>query len=398
MFISGSLVTKEVISINNTIQPAALIKKEVRATILIVDDTPENVMVLSEILRPDYKVKAATNGEQALKIAHGDNPPDMILLDVMMPGIDGFEVCRRLKGDPNTQFIPIVMVTALNGLQDRVQALEVGADDFLSKPVEPSEVKARVRSLLRLKKMHDELQSSYEQLQELQALRENLTHMIIHDMRTPLTSVIGSLWSMLEFGEFEPGSPLLELQEMAVSGSDKLLTMINDLLDITKMESGQMVIKTEAVPLEMVAADAEVAVATLARLQNLALKIEIPSDLPPLSADRELLRRVLVNLIGNSIKFTPYEGSVTVSAQIVENNMVKVLVTDTGYGIPPEYHGKIFEKFGQVAGRSENKKFSTGLGLTFCKMAVEAHGGAIGCRQRGRPGQHVLLHLARGYE
>src|SRR5437868_4807563 len=122
-----------------------------KATILVVDDVPDNIMVLSEVLAKDYEVLAATNGERALKIMESDSPPDMVLLDVMMPGMNGFEVCRRIKGNEATAFIPVVMVTALSGLEDRVEAINAGADDFLTKPFVPIEVQARVRSLLRVK-------------------------------------------------------------------------------------------------------------------------------------------------------------------------------------------------------------------------------------------------------
>ncbi len=354
-----------------------------KATILVVDDVPDNIMVLEEVLRADYDVVAATNGEKALKLIAAESPPDLVLLDVMMPGIDGFEVCRRVKSDDQTAFIPVVMVTALSGRDDRIHALEAGADDFLNKPIDPTEVKARVRSLLRVKKLHDSLQDSLNKLQRLETLRQNLTSMIIHDLRTPLTAVMGSLSLLYDYAAVEGNADAEEMHEMASQNSEKLLAMINDLLDVTKMESGAMKLDRTSVDIATLIVDVEKSMQPLAILEEVQVACDLPSALPPLSADREMLRRVLVNLVANALKFTPAGGHVVIHAKDQEDAFVKISVVDDGPGIPAGYEDKIFEKFGQVES-GERKKLSTGLGLTFCKMAVEAHGGKI--RVDGAPG------------
>lgn len=351
-------------------------ENKTKATVLIVDDMPDNIMVLDEVLNAQHEVIAATSGEKALKIVRSASPPDLVLLDVMMPGMDGFEVCRQIKGNDQTAFIPVVMVTALSGHDDRIESLNAGADDFLTKPIDPIEVVARVKSLLRVKKLHDELQHSFTELKRLEELRENLTNMIIHDLRTPLTGVIGALSLMQDLDSVQEDPEAEELQQMASQNSDKLLTMINDLLDITKMESGELRLQRTKVDASDLAAEVENTVRPVAQFEEINVAYEIAPGLAKLSADRDMLCRVLVNLVANALKFSPTNGTVRLTAESAPDGFVKLAVLDNGPGIPAGYEKKIFEKFGQVE-EGERKKLSTGLGLTFCKMAVEAHGGKI---------------------
>lgn len=347
-----------------------------KSSVLVVDDVPDNIMVLDEVLREKYNVIAAINGERALKIVNSATPPDLVLLDVMMPGMDGFEVCSRIKGSDQTAFIPVVMVTALSGQDDRIKALDAGADDFLSKPIDPTEVLARVKSLLRIKKLHTELQQSFSELQSLELLRENLTYMIIHDLRTPLTGIIGGLDLLYDFASVEGNADAEEMHEMASQNSHKLLAMINDLLDITKMETGELRLERREVDADTVAAEMEKTIRALAQVEKIDFTCQIPSEVPKLSADHDLLTRVLVNLVANAIKFTPSGGYVHFIVENGTDGFAKLAVVDNGPGIPAGYEDKIFEKFGQVE-TGERKALSTGLGLTFCKMAVEAHDGKI---------------------
>jgi len=361
--------------------------------VLVVDDEPRNVRLMEGVLlNAGYEVITAPCGREALAQVESQLP-DIVLLDIMMPEMDGFEVCRRLKADENTMFLPVVMVTELDELEDRVRALEAGADDFLTKPVDESELLARVKSLIRMKRLHDALQKSYEDLRELEALREHLTHMIVHDMRTPLMAVMGGLQLMELSGQISPPAQGRDHFEMVCKGAETILSMTNDLLDITKMECGKMKLDLADVSVSQVVAAAEGGLQALAAKGELHLSFQVPADLPSVRADPEVLRRVLVNLVGNSLKFTPPGGQVRVTAAPIADGSrqaagkppdmshpptaVQVSVADTGPGIPPEHHDTIFEKFGQVEARSTYQRSSTGLGLTFCKMAIEVHGGRI---------------------
>jgi two-component system, sensor histidine kinase and response regulator len=198
--------------------------------------------------------------------------------------------------------------------------------------------------------------------------------MIVHDLRTPLTSLIGGLQSVEILGDLNVDQK--EFVDMAVSGGQTLLGMINDLLDVSKMEDGSMKLDYGPVHPEEVINRALQQVAALAKEKELTLACEVAPGVGTLPADEEKLRRIMVNLLGNALKFTPRGGSITIEAK-PDGDCLRFGVRDTGEGIPKEAFARIFEKFGQVETRKAGRKMSTGLGLTFCKLAAEAHGGRI---------------------
>jgi signal transduction histidine kinase len=282
------------------------------------------------------------------------------------------------------------MISALDELGSVVRCIEMGADDYLAKPFNPVLLRARVRASLEKKRLRDQevllyqqLQANFARLQELEQLRDSLTHMVVHDLRTPLTSIISGLQTMQAIGDLEEIHQ--ELLAMALSGGETLLGMINDLLDISKMEAGQLRLESMELDARRVVQTSLQQVSMLAQNKGILLKNELvssgPPQLPLLRADEDKIRRTLTNLLGNAIKFTPSGGTVTLlvgpqqEAEAVTG--VWFAVADTGEGIPHEAFGRIFEKFGQVESRQSGRNMSTGLGLTFCKMAVEAHGGRI---------------------
>ena len=351
-------------------------KKQQGGRMLVVDDIEANVRLLSRILKnAGHEISTAQSGEEALEKVLSEFP-DVVLLDVMMPGMDGFEVCRRLRDDPRTSTLPVVMVTALQETEDRVRALEAGADDFLTKPVDSVEVVARVRSLLRVKRGRDALEKSYADLRRAESLRDDLSEMLVHDLRTPLTTLLGPL-EMLQGEQFGPlNETQREVTAMSARSGYRLLYLVNELLDISKMEGGRMTLQPREVDLHKTSEEAIEQVSVVYSTNQARIEIEYSNELLPIRADEDLLRRVLINLLGNAIKFTPRDGHITLGIQSQESGVL-MWVRDTGEGVPPEDQERIFEKFGQVESRKAGRKMSTGLGLTFCKLAVEAHGGRI---------------------
>ncbi len=356
--------------------------------LLIVDDDPGNRAVLCRRLRREgHHADAAGDGRQALEMLTREGY-DLVLLDVMMPEMDGYEVLRRLKADTAWRNIPVIMISALEEMDSVVRCIELGAEDYLTKPFNPVLLRARTGACLEKKRLRDrevglfqQVQENYRRLQEMEAMRDDMTHMIVHDLRTPLTSVLAGLQTLEAVG------PLEELQReclgMALDGGRTLLGMINDLLDVSRMESGQQAMDWADVSPAEIAAGAIAQVAPLALTNGLILNSDVPADLPPVRADAEKAQRVLVNLLGNAVKFTPSGGRVTLTARHeLSESAVSFTVRDTGPGIPEEAFGRIFEKFGQVGPRPASRSLSTGLGLAFCKMAVEAHGGRIGVESR----------------
>ena len=329
--------------------------------ILMVDDDVRNL-------------REATNGEEAL-LNVAEDPPDLILLDVMMPGMSGFEVCRKLKEDENTHFIPIVLVTALTERESKIEGVEAGADDFLNKPVDVIELRTRVKSLLRSKNFHDELQDRYVELQELQQTRESLTQMIVHDMRNPLTSLVGFAELLTQLNLIADDDRARQYLTRVRSSAQTLMDMINTMMDLAKLEAGELVVKVESVLLEDVLENVIDGVGGMVDLKKLRLDIDLSDVSKEVQADREILRRVLVNIVGNATDFSPEKGCITIRSEWVDG-CVRLSVIDEGPGVPEAYREHIFRKFGQIEG--QRQEFSTGLGLSFCKLAVEAHGGQIG--------------------
>jgi signal transduction histidine kinase len=354
------------------------------ALILVVDDNKMNRDVLSRRLAGQgYSVVMAENGRAALEIIRTQDF-DLVLLDIMMPEIDGFEVLRTLKSDESLHHIPVVMISAVDALESIVKCVELGAEDYLLKPFDPTLLKARVGATLakkqahdREKRLHAELQESHERLKELEQVRDDLTHMIIHDLRTPLASVISGMRTLEALGGLDRNQ--LEIVEIATSGGDTLLGMINDLLDVDKIESGAMQLDYVLLDAQELMSSAVTQVTPLAAEGNLQLEHEVDPDLPPFYGDEEKLRRVLVNLLGNAIKFSGAGGTVTTAIRLGgDKKSLEFSICDTGQGIPTEAFDKIFEKFGQAGSHNNGRTPGTGLGLTFCKLTTEAHGGHIG--------------------
>jgi two-component system sensor histidine kinase/response regulator len=365
--------------------------------LLVVDDIEANRDVLSSRLENNgYAVACAEHGEQALELLHA-NAFDMVLLDIMMPGMDGFQVLQRMKDHERLKHIPVIMISALNELDSVARAIQMGAEDYLPKPFNPILLRARVSACLEKKHARDremllfeQLQENYELLQELEKSRDDLMNMIVHDMRTPLTALIAGMATLEVMGSLN--NDQREIMEIATAGGDTLLAMINDLLDVEKLESGSLQLEYTLVSAGNLVASAVAQVAPLAASKQLTLVSHIGADFPQFAGDENKLRRTVVNLLGNAIKFTPSGGTVTVDARCsVAEQSIVFSVSDTGEGIPAESLDRIFEKFGQVESRKGGRLMSTGLGLTFCRLAVEAHGGEIGVESA--PGVGSKFHF-----
>jgi len=377
-------------------------ESEESGLLLVVDDNEENRDVLARRLQKQgHWAVTASGGQEALN-ALADQPFDVVLLDIMMPDMDGYEVLSRIKNDPRTQRLPVIMISALDETDSVVRCIEMGAADYLPKPFNPTLLRARVGASLREKRARDrelrytaELAESYRKLQDLERLRDDLTHMIVHDLRTPLTSLLSGLQTVPLVGDMNEVQA--EMIGIAVDGGQTLLGMINDLLDVEKMEQESVPLDKAPLTAAGLIGRATAQVAMLAKANGLALAEEAPLDLPPFPGDEDKLRRTLVNLLGNAIKFTPAGGTITASAQASDVALL-FSVRDTGEGIPPEAFDRIFEKFGQVESRKAGRKMSTGLGLTFCKLAVEAHGGCIWVESRAGQGSAFFFTIPRSRE
>ena len=360
--------------------------------VLVVDDHAANRLLLRELLEPDgHEVVEAADGAAALELANA-HPPDVVLLDVQMPGLDGFEVCRRLKAGRETAAIPVVLVTALDARDDRIAGIRAGADDFLTKPIDRTEVKLRVRNAVAAHSLFLESLTQYRKLQELEAMRDSLVHLVVHDLRSPLSVVLASL-ELLQLGADGLGADTAEFVADALECTRRMSDMVSDMLDVSRMEEQKLPLVLEQLDLnEVIAAAARVVAHSSVRVVHVGASMPVPAR-----CDRKLVLRVIANLVDNAVKFSPPEGTVSVLATTTERGAT-VKVFDAGPGIPPEARSMIFDKFGQVRGVQQSSR-SSGLGLTFCKLAVEAHGGVIGVESDGRTGSEFWFSIPpRGFE
>ena len=335
-------------------------------SILIVDDTVENLRLLTGMLGDrGYDPRPVTNGLDALE-AMRHAPPDLILLDVTMPGLDGFEVCRRIKAQPEWRDIPVIFLTALTEVDNKVAGFAAGGTDYVTKPFHVEEVAARVATHLALRRTQSALRESYDQLQALEGLRDDLVKMIVHDMRGLLLVILANL----DLARPElVGQPASDVND-AITAANRLNQMANDLLDVSRLEEGKMPIVKSSVNVTDLAAES----ARAASAMDATREIIVAEGAAIAACDATLLRRVLDNLVGNAMKHTPEGGTIRLGAS-GDGTTVRVTVQDAGAGVPAEAREQVFQKFG--AARKDSKYHSSGLGLAFCRLAVEAHGGRI---------------------
>ncbi len=368
--------------------------------ILVADDIPANVeLLLDQLNSLGYDTITAVDGPSAVAAAFGQHP-DLVILDVSMPagdlGVDdrsaGFEVCRRIKRDPRTSRIPVIFVTALNDTSDRVRGIEAGGDDFLTKPHNRLVLGARVRSLLKLKAATDALEDSLRKLRELEKVRDDLMKMIVHDLKTPLTSVLATL-EMLADGDF---GQVTTGQKAAIGDaetkSEDLLALIDDILEVARIEEAN--ISLTLAPIAPGALLAELVYEWGHRFQQegTTASVSVADDAPVFSGDKGLVKRVFSNLIQNAVTHSSHPVHLELSARRARQGVL-FTVTDNGPGIPPEYHDLIFRKFGQVEMPRSPRTRSSGLGLTFCKLVVERHRGRIWVKSAEGKGSSFYVEL-----
>ena len=345
--------------------------------ILAVDDSPDNLFLIEAILAEEgYEVACKSDGSSALAFIETD-PPDLVLLDVMMPGIDGYEVTRRIRTNPYLPFIPILLITA-HDHSSVVEGLDAGADDFIRKPVEVDELLARVRSLLRLK-------HSIDQQMAMSRQREDFVSRLTHDLRTPLVAADRMLHLILQ-GALGNISPTIEdaITSM-INSNQNLLQMVNTLLEVYRYEAGRKTLTFSSFDLGKLIQEVIQELTPLAQEKELVIKFHLApdclTDSPMMMGDPLEIRRVVTNLVGNAIKFTDmgaveirlYRKPIHVEAKHQPENGVILEVEDSGVGMSSEDQAIIFERFRQ----GNNKRSGSGLGLHLVSRIVEAHKGTI---------------------
>ncbi|MHC0064583.1 hybrid sensor histidine kinase/response regulator [Nostoc sp. UIC 10890] len=349
--------------------------------ILVVDDSPDNVFLIKTILEEEgYTVSTAENGISALAELKA-SPCDLVLLDLMMPGMDGYEVTKHIRGEMKLpQYIPILLITA-HDAPNVAHGLDLGADDFIRKPVTVDELLARVRSLLRLKHSMDERD-------EIARQREDFVSRLTHDLRTPLVAADRMLM-LFQQGALGTLSPQMqEVIAIMARSNINLLSMVNTLLEVYRFEAGRKSLAFQPVNLRQLLEEVTGELSPLAQDKALSLNLDFTEESNTVMGDRLELHRLFTNLIGNAIKFTN-SGSITIrftSQRQFDNSSqsqlfgksnsgdyIRIEIADTGPGIPTEEQATIFERFRQ----GSHKTSGSGLGLYLARRIVEAHQGII---------------------
>ncbi|MCL4267154.1 MAG: hybrid sensor histidine kinase/response regulator [Anaerolineae bacterium] len=359
--------------------------------ILIVDDDPIHCEGFEDLLAfRGFATATANSGAQALEKLETLHP-DVLLLDVMMPGMDGFTLCRRIRQNPCWQHLPIILITALNDKEDLLRGLMAGADEFLNKPVDTNELLVRILSMLRIKQQHDSLQAALQ-------LRRDMANMIVHDIRNPLNAIMlhSSLLASAQLPETKVTDSACAILDLA----RHVETFLNDLLLAAKMEHGVLVPDLKQVDLQQIVADQVKYLDIKLRASNLTLQLDVPEQPYPLFLDTHLFTRAVDNLMTNAIKYSPNRGNITLAVcyprqQEARGAAFTLSVLDEGPGVPDIEQRRIFEKF-EVLQPTWGNGRAIGLGLAFCKMVADFHQGEISVNNRQPQGAHFSISFWKG--
>jgi len=342
--------------------------------ILIVDNEPSNIQVLIAVLQRDYTLTVANSGAKALTMALRHPHPNLILLDIMMPDITGYEVCQKLKENPETEAIPIVFVTALAEIGNEAKGFELGAVDYITKPISPTIVRARVKSHLRMEQLNQQLQHQNQSLTSALQMRKDLAHMIVHDLRNPLSSILLGC-SLLKM----KGQNLNEYQinkiDQISSEAKTLDGLIDTILVTAKLEADKLILHAEEMSLNALGDSVLRRFQDIANHRQIALIGEWVTPDPIVATDQSLMRRVFENLISNALKFSPVGSQIYLKTSYTEDQDFMVEVTDEGSGVPADKRDAIFEPY--ETAKVLEQASQLGLGLAFCKMVIQSHGGRI---------------------
>lgn len=386
--------------------------------ILIVDDDAGDRGILADLLSAQgHTVVVVASGAEGLRLA-GELIPDLIILDVMMPGMDGFAVCAQLRADQATAEVPIIMATALDDRQSRLRCLDIGADEFLTKPIDITELRVRVHTIARVNRYRHllderaraereirqrnveleqrvaertaELTEANNRLRELNAFKDNLLTTTSHDLRSPLGSIQNMADLLLE--EQHLPDTARPLAQHIYDAARHLIVMVSDMLDLSKLEAGKVELEPMMLRVSDVVRQSLSALTASAEAKTIRAELLVEPSEPVITADPSKLSRIVTNLVSNAIKFTPAGGQITIAVE-PEPSGVQLRVSDTGLGIPADALPRLFGKFEQIHTRGTAGERGTGLGLAIVRHLVELHGGSIDVTSVAHRGSTFRVYL-----
>lgn len=409
--------------------------------VLVVEDSPTQAEEVRLILdAAGFQVETASSARAALDRLAQSADVDLVISDIVMPGLSGYDFCSRLKSQPATRQVPVLLLTSLTEPIDVMRALEAGADSFLSKPADPEQLVARATWLLDNRRLRatsrttsgsdilfggrrfsisserqqiidllvstfedtvrknrelvaarDALAEKHDALRRAERQKEELTALLVHDLKGPAAGIM--MLAQSRFRNASVADAERELWEQVYAAAEAINRMVLNVLDIARSEEGVLAPLRSDVDVAALVGEVQRLMAPLARSRGQQLIAEMTRDLPRLQADRELLRRVLQNLVDNAIRHGPADTPVLIEAQHVDG-CIAFRVRDQGAGIPPDMRGRIFDKYVRVGpARGTHDVVGRGLGLAFCRIAVEAHGGRISVEENQPKGSVFIVQI-----
>ena len=365
--------------------------------LLIVDDVAQNIQIVASMLKFDqYRLSFALSGQVALQLIE-QQKFDLILLDIQMPEMDGFAVCEKLKADERTRDIPVIFLTANASTDHTIQGFQLGAVDYITKPVEPMELRARVRTHLELKLARDQILAQNEKLRHLNHEKSELLRIVSHDLRTPLT-VLSSGLEFLHHHALPEAEPRVSrrLNNMRIA-TERMEAIINHFLNRDAIQLGRRMIHAETFVVPQVLSKVIRHHQEWAASKQLQLLIET-SGLLEMRSDRAALEQILDNLISNAIKYSPSERKIWIRAEDADDNLVRLEIEDQGPGFTLEDQRHLFARSGRLSAEPTSGEESLGLGLSIVKRMVDLLHGRIECRSDAGQGACFILTLPRVLE
>ncbi len=361
-------------------------------TILIVDDNPTNIGVLADYLEDHgFTILVARDGESGVKKAEYAHP-DLILLDVMMTGIDGFETCQLLKNNPATKNIPVIFMTALNEVEHKVRGFTVGAVDYVTKPLQQEEVLARVTTHLRIQALTSELQQTNKELQQINADKDKFLSILAHDLRGPFLPLLGSAELLAKRIDKLSQEKIVDMSTSIFQSAQRVMDLLNNLLQWGRLQMDHTEFHPQQLKFELLARHNLGLVSANAHDKALILHLDATPNLL-VYADENMVHFILRNLLTNAIKFTPKNGQITLSAFPLDADKAAIAVHDTGVGISKEGLQKLFKINQHHSTVGTNNETGTGLGLLLCEEMVKRNNGDIWVESEQGVGTTVTFTL-----
>lgn len=369
-------------------------------TILIVDDNPRNLQVIGNLLRDkSYKVAVATGGAEAIKLAE-KLIPDLILLDIMMPGMDGYETCIKIKEIPEAKEIPIIFLTAKTETEDIVKGFEVGGVDYITKPFRPNEVFARINSHIELKKskaiieeQYNELQNQNNKLKTLIEERSEVFAIAAHDLKNPIGGILSAINMMIDFKDLNEHDKLSYSTNIKLA-AEQMLQIVLDLLDTAAIDDGRIKLDICCFSIKDLVNQFVFRYNQRAGQKNIKLITEFDPDNYYISSDIKYLGHIFENLLSNALKYSPFNSNIIIKTCLSETpNFLRVEVIDFGPGIREQEEVKLFKKFSKLSNKPTNNESSTGLGLSIAKNLSEKLGGKVGYKKNEEGGSIFYIEM-----